>query len=189
MRLLGSALVVVACLCSLAVAKPRKTPAAKPASTAPAKGAPPAAGAPKPGKQATPQQTAELAKLDQELTAHQMKQAHFAALKVAKQLYELQRKATGEESPETQRRKQTLAGIMQTTADYSGAEKLYREILKQVEKDKGPDSREVLYALMPVSGSYWAQSRYDDLEPLLKRQIELTKKLDGEQERHVRRRS
>jgi CHAT domain-containing protein len=173
MRLPGTALVVVVCLCSLVAAKPKQTAAPKPAPTAPAK---PVAK----GKQPTPQQTAELAKLDKELLEHQMKQAHFAALKVAKQAYELQSKATGEESPEAQRRKGQLAGIMQTTADYAGAEKLYREILKQVEKDKGADSREALYALMPLSGTFWAQTRYEDLEPLLKRQLELTKKLDGE---------
>jgi CHAT domain-containing protein len=180
MRLLGAALVIVALSWSVAVAKPKKTPAPKPApaATAPAaKGGGPAA---KPGKQPTPEQAAELAKLDKELTEQQIKQAHFAALKIAKQALELQKKATGDDSVEVQRRKQTLAGIMQSTADYTGAEKLYRELLAHAEKQHGPESREVLYALMPVGGSYWAQSRYDELEPLLKRQLELTKKLDGE---------
>jgi CHAT domain-containing protein len=172
MRLLGVVLVVA--LCSVAEAKPRQ-PAAKPASTAPV-----AKGAAKPGKQATPQQAAELAKLDQELTQHQIKQAHFAALKVAKQLYDLQKQATGEDSPEAQRRKQQVASLMQLTGDYAGAEKLYAEILRQTEKEKGPESREALYALMPVSGVLWAQSRYDELDPLVQRQVALTKKIEGE---------
>jgi CHAT domain-containing protein len=179
MRVPGTTLVVVALLCSLVQAKPKQTPAkTKPAPTAAAKT--PAPGAKPAGKQPTPQQAAELAKLDKELTDHQIKQAQFAALKVAKQLLELQRKATGDDSPETQRRKQTLAGIMQMTGDYAGAEKIYRELLAQVEKEKGADSREALYALMPLSGTFWAQTRYDELEPLLKRQLELTKKLDGD---------
>ncbi len=174
MRLLGAALVAVACVWSVAEAKPKKTPA-KATPTAPAKGAPA-----KPGKQPTPQQAAEIAKLDKELIDAQVKQAQFVALKIAKQLLELQRKATGDDSLEVQRRKTTLAGLLQTTADYAGAEKIYKELLAQAEKQHGPESREVLYALMPVSGAYWAQSRYDELEPLLKRQLELTKKIDGD---------
>ncbi|HEY5950176.1 MAG TPA: tetratricopeptide repeat protein, partial [Kofleriaceae bacterium] len=176
MRLWGTTLVVAVWLTSLAVAKP-KTPGkpAPAAPTAPAKG-----GATPAGKQPSPQQAAELARLDKELIDQQIKQAHFAALKIAKQLYDLQKQATGEDSAEAQRRKSALAGIMQTTGDYAGAEKLYAELLHQVEKDKGKESRETLYALMPLTGVYWAQSRYEDLEPLVQRQLALTKKLDGE---------
>jgi hypothetical protein len=152
MRLAGTVLVVVVWLCSLAAARPKQAP--RPA-TRPAAGAP---AVPKPGKQATPQQQAELQRLDQELTQHQVKQATFAALKVARQLYELQRKATGEDSPEAQRRKQTLAGLMQQTGDYAGAERLFTELLHTAEKLHGPQSREALYALMPMSGVYSIRS-------------------------------
>lgn len=175
MRLAGTVLVVVVWLCSLAAARPKQAPrpAKRPAAGAPA--------VPRPaGKQATPQQQAELQRLDQELTQHQIKQATFAALKVARQLYELQRKATGEDSLEAQRRKQTLAGLMQQTGDYAGAERLYGELLHTAEKLHGAQSREVLYALMPMSGVYWAQSRYQELDPIMQRMLALTKQLDGE---------
>src|SRR5689334_19545505 len=106
MRLWGSILVVVAVSLSSADAKPKTkaTPAAKPANSSPA--TPPAQPGAPAGKQPTPQQAAELAKLEKELIDHQVKQANFAAVKIAKQLYELQKKATGEDSPEAQRRKQ-----------------------------------------------------------------------------------
>jgi CHAT domain-containing protein len=168
----GTALVVVVSLCAIAIAKPKKTakPPAKPvpAATAPA------------GKQPTAAQAAEIATLEKELRDAQVKQAHFTALKVARKLYELQKRVTGDDSPQTRQRKQSLASILQMTGDYAGAEKIYTEIWRAVEKEKGPESREALYALMPVTGVYWAQSRYEDLEPLIKRQVELTKKLDGD---------
>ncbi len=167
---LGTALVVAVCLCAVAHAKP-KPPAKTPAATAPAR---------KPGKQATPQQQAEINKLEQELTQLQIKQAHFAALKLAKQLYELQKKATGEDSLQARIKKTALAGMLSTVGDYAGAEKIYADNVRDAEKEHGVESREVLYALMSLSGSYWAQTRYDDLEPLLQRQIALAKKVEGE---------
>lgn len=131
-------------------------------------------------KQPTPAQAAEIAKLEKELTQAQIKQAHFAALKIARKLYELQRKATGDDSPQTKARKQVLASTLSLTGDYAGAERIYREALRAAEKANGPESREVLWALGPLTGVYWSQTRYDDLEPLIKRQVELTKKIDGE---------
>ncbi len=119
-------------------------------------------------------------KLDKELTDHQMKQANFAALKVAKQLYELTKKGWGDEAPETVRRAQTLAGLMQMTGDYAGSIALHRQLLALTEKQKGAESREVMYALMPMVGPYWAQNRLDELEPIYLRMLVLSKKLDGE---------
>lgn len=169
MRLLGTVLVVALWWCSLASAKPKqgRTPA-KPVPAARA------------GKQPTAAQAAELSKLEKELWAAQGKQAHFTAKKLAQKLYDLQKRATGEGSPQARQRKQTLASVLQMTGDYAGAERMYAEILRATEKEKGPESREALYALLPLTGVYWAQSRYEELEPLLKRQLELTKKLDGE---------
>ncbi|HEY5924995.1 MAG TPA: CHAT domain-containing tetratricopeptide repeat protein [Kofleriaceae bacterium] len=179
MRLVGAAFVVVAlCLCSIANAKPKKD---KPPKAPPAKGASATPGPAKPaGKQPTAQQAAEIAKLDKELSEHQTKQAYFAAVKVARKLFELQKQATGDDSLEAGRRKQTLASLLQQTHDYAGAEKLFIELLRAAEKQHGLESREVLYALMPLTGVYWGQTRYDDLEPYIQRQIALTKKLDGE---------
>jgi len=179
MRLWGTALVVgLVCLGSIGEAKPKKD---KPSKAAPAKGAPatPAPTGAK-GKQPTAQQAAELAKLDKELLDHQMKQATFAALKVAKQLYELQKQATGEDSPEAQRRKQALASLYQQTNDYGGAERIFAELLKTAEKQHGVESREALYALAPLTGVFWAQSRYEELEPYVQRELALAKKLEGE---------
>ena len=122
----------------------------------------------------------EIAKLEKELTELQIKQATFAAVKVARKLYEAQRKITGEESIETQRRKQTLASAMQAAGDHAGSIKLYTELLHSVEKAKGPDSREVLYALMPLVGSYWSQNRLDELGPIYERMVAISKKVDGE---------
>jgi len=122
----------------------------------------------------------EIAKLEKELQDLQIKQATFAAVKVARKLYEAQRKLTGEGSLETQRRKQTLASAMQVAGDHAGSIKLYTELLQAVEKQKGPDSREALYAMMPLVGSYWSQNRLDELEPIYLRMLAISKKLDGE---------
>lgn len=168
MRLVGAALVVVVLLCSLAAGQPRKAP---PPRKTPATAT---------GKQPTAAQAAEIARLEKELQAAQMKQANFAALKLAKQLYELQKKATGPTSQRAIQRKQTLAGLLSMTGDYAGAEKHYTEILRATEQEKGKESREALWALAPLTGVYWAQSRYEDLEPIVQRQLALTKKLDGE---------
>src|SRR5690606_9047962 len=159
---------VVVLLCSLAAGQPRKAP---PPRKTPATAT---------GKQPTAAQAAEIARLEKELQAAQMKQANFAALKLAKQLYELQKKATGPTSQRAIQRKQTLAGLLSMTGDYAGAEKHYTEILRATEQEKGKESREALWALAPLTGVYWAQSRYEDLEPIVQRQLALTKKLDGE---------
>lgn len=174
MRSAGVLLVVFASLwCGIAEARPKRVtpPKPTPASTAP--------GA-KLGKQGTPQQQADLAKLDKEVTDAQIKQAYFAALKSAKAAYELSKQVLGADAPETARRKGTYAMLLSSTGDYAGAQREYEEILHAVEKAKGAESREALYALMPLAGVYWSQSRYEDLEPLMQRELALTKKLDGE---------
>ncbi|HEU0031801.1 MAG TPA: CHAT domain-containing protein [Kofleriaceae bacterium] len=168
---------VVVALCTAtggAIAKPK--PAKPPVKTAPAK-----PGVPAPAKQPTPAEAAELAKLDKELVDHQVKQANFAAVKVARKLYELQKKISGDDALETQRRKQSLAGLFQQTGDYVEAVTLYKELLKSAEKQHGPESREVLWALMPLTGVYWTQNRMDEVDPIYQRMLAITKKLDGEQ--------
>jgi len=122
----------------------------------------------------------EIAKLEGELRDLQVKQATFAAVKVARKLFDLQRKLTGEDSAETHRRKQTLASALQLAGDHAGSIKLYTEILRSVENQKGADSREALYAMMPLVGSYWSQNRLDELEPLYVRMLAISKKHDGE---------
>lgn len=131
-------------------------------------------------KTPTKSEQAVLDKLDKELSEHQMKQATFAAYRVAKQLYELTAKGWGDEAEITLRRANTFASLMQQTGDYPGAIALYKQILAAIEKQKGVDSREAMYALMPLIGPYWMQNRLDDLEPVYLRILALSKKLDGE---------
>lgn len=131
-------------------------------------------------KTPTKSEQAVIDRLDQELTQHQLKQATFAAYKVAKQLYELTAKGWGDEADITLRRAATYAGLMQQTGDYAGAVALYRQILAVTEKQKGPESREAMYALMPLLGPYWMQNRLDELEPIYLRILAISKKVDGE---------
>jgi CHAT domain-containing protein len=169
MRHLGYALVVVVCSFAVAMAKPKKGP--KPPKQDPK------AQTTKQVDKATEEQ---LRKLDQEYYAQSAKQAYYAAAKIAKKIYDLQVKATGADSIEAERRKQTLAGVLSSAGDYVGAEKLYGEILKATEKRHGPESRETLYALLSYMSIYYAQTRYDELEPIYARMKAITKKLDGE---------
>ena len=131
-------------------------------------------------KTPTKSEQAVIDKLEKEVQDAQMKNASFTALKAAKKLYELTAKGYGDEAPETLRRAQSLAGLMSQTGDYAGATALYRHVLAITEKQKGADSRDALYALMPLIGPYWAQNRLDELEPIYLRILAMTKKLDGE---------
>ncbi|MEJ7596733.1 MAG: CHAT domain-containing protein [Kofleriaceae bacterium] len=123
---------------------------------------------------------AEIDKLDLELSTLQTKNAYFAAVKLARKIYELQKKLTGEDDPRTVGKKQRLAGALQTAGDYGEALKIYREMLKATEKKHGASSREASYALMPMIGLYWSLQQYEQLEPLYQRSLVLSKKLDGE---------
>src|SRR5262245_49237125 len=134
-----------------------------------------------PPRQPTPAQKAELEKLDNELRQYQIKPAYFAAAKVARKLYLLQRDATGEGSPDAERRKTMLATMLNACGDYAEALTLYQELLRTVEKEKGPESRETSYALMPISGIHWVQGRYEEVEPIQQRILAITKKVAGEQ--------
>jgi CHAT domain-containing protein len=142
-------------------------------------GAPRVQAAPPP--EPTPAQKTELDRLDKELRDQQMKSAYFAAAKVARKLYALQRDATGDGSREAERRKAVLANLLSAAGDYAEAMTLFQELLRATEKEKGPESRETLFALMTMTGVYWAQGRTDELEPIIQRIVALTKKLNGEQ--------
>ena len=131
-------------------------------------------------KTPTKSEQAVIDKLDKELTDYQMKQTIFAGLKVAKQLYELTAKGWGDEAEITLRRASTYAGLMQQTGDYAGSVAMYKQVLAITEKQKGVDSREALYALMPLLGPYWMQNKLDELEPIYLRMLAMSKKIDGE---------
>jgi len=117
---------------------------------------------------------AELAQLDKDITAAQLKRANFAAAKLAKRALALQIRLTGPDSVEAQRRKQTLAGMLGLTADYRGQLALDQELLAAAEKQHGSESREALTALSFLTGPYWAANRYAELETVIQRQLALT---------------
>jgi hypothetical protein len=107
---------------SLAPAAPRPA-SRRPAATRGPRAAPgPANGAPSAADQ-------ELAQLDKDITAAQVKQANFAAAKLARRALALQIRLTGPDSAEAQRRKQTLAGMLGLTGDYRGQLALDQELL------------------------------------------------------------
>jgi CHAT domain-containing protein/tetratricopeptide (TPR) repeat protein len=161
---------LVACMVggtAVTSAAPRRPAASRPAASRPAAARPAAA-------------TSELDALDKQITEAQLKQANFAAVKLARKALALQIKLTGPSSAEVERRKQTLAMLLGMIADYRGQLALDQELLAAAEKQHGPESREVLNALSFVIGPYWAANRYDELDAILQRALALTKKLDGE---------
>jgi CHAT domain-containing protein len=173
MRHLGYAFVVVVCSFALAVAGPKKAP--KGGKAAPKAQKVPGAPAPK----VDPKLEAELQKLDNEYSTASMQQKHFAAVKIAKKLYDLQVKATGADSLMAERRLQTLSIAYSTANDYVNAEKHFKLYLQATEKRHGVNSQEVLYALMMSYGIYYAQQRYDDVEPIFQRMLSIQEKLHG----------
>ncbi|HEY0483108.1 MAG TPA: hypothetical protein VGD37_36555, partial [Kofleriaceae bacterium] len=128
---------VVAWSITLAAAAPRPKP---PRPTA-GKAARPAPGKATPAHDA---ELAELAELDKQFTQLTIKQASFAAAKVARKALALQIKATGPDSIEAQRRKQTLAGLLGGIGDYRGQMTLDQELLATAERLHGAESRETL---------------------------------------------
>jgi len=122
----------------------------------------------------------ELDALDKDYRDLATKQQNFAVVKVLRKAYDKQKKISGEDSPDTQRRKQLLASMMTVIGDYADATTLYKEMLALAEKQHGAESREVVTLLSSLTGVYWGQSRFDELEPLYQRLLAVTKKLDGE---------
>jgi tetratricopeptide (TPR) repeat protein len=123
----------------------------------------------------------EIAKLEKEYYDLQVKAAYVPAVAIARKLYAAQKKLSGDGSVETRRRKQTLASALQMAGAHAESIALYTELLRVVEKEKGVDSREAMYAWIPLVGLYWAQNRVDELDPIYQRLLVITKQLDGEQ--------
>ena len=131
-------------------ATPRRPAPAQSPRTAPAATASTSAAA------AQPAARAELAQLDKDTTGLQLKQANFAAVKLARKALALQIKLTGPASIEVERRKQTLAGMLGMIGDFRGQLALDQELLALAEQQHGAESREVLTALSALIGPYWA---------------------------------
>ena len=121
----------------------------------------------------------ELEQLDKDGYAA-MGTTQFTAVKIWKKAYERSKKILGEESPDTQRRKQMLATMLQTTGDYNAAAQLDKEMLLLAEKQHGAESREVFTALSSMVGVVWQGNRLDEVDALYQRMMALSKKLDGE---------
>src|SRR5262245_42012216 len=92
----------------------------------------------------TPAEQAEIRQLEHELIQVQTKGNYMAATKVARKLYALQRKVSGDDALITQRRKEVLAAMVNGVGEYAEALTMYQELLKTAEKESGPDSREAL---------------------------------------------
>ncbi|HTR49539.1 MAG TPA: CHAT domain-containing tetratricopeptide repeat protein [Kofleriaceae bacterium] len=123
---------------------------------------------------------AELLRLQNEVTQLQIKQQYLPAIKLARQLLDLQIKVSGKDDRQVGYRKQNLATLLSFAGNYSEAIKLYKELVAAAEKDHGPESREVLYALMALTGPYIQQSLWEEVDPLHQRMLAIVKKLNGE---------
>src|SRR5580698_797597 len=122
----------------------------------------------------------ELKKLETELRDLQIKQAYIPAAKLARKMYDLQRKIAGDDAPMTRVREMTLAGMLAASGDDLGAHKIYLDLLADAEAKHGADSREVLNAIPTVTSYFYTQGQYEDVEPYLQRAIAIAKKLDGD---------
>lgn len=126
-------------------------------------------------------QQTEIDTLSKELNDQRTKQATYAAAKTARKLYDVHRKVYGDAAQETQNQLMALAALVLQNNDYAGALALYKANLAAVEKSKGPESRDALLALTYITAPIMSQGRFEELEPIQLRILELTKKLDGEQ--------
>ncbi len=127
----------------------------------------------------TPDQL-ELDKDEKILRDLQAKQAHIPAAKLAKKIWELQRKISGDDSQITHMRETQYAAELQQSGDDLGSHQLYLDMLADAEKAHGAESREVLYAIAPVLGYFYIQGRYEEVEPYLQRELAIAKKLSGD---------
>lgn len=129
--------------------------------------------------QPTADEQKQLRDLETQLSRLQVKLARLPALKIARQLVELEKKLYGGDSRQVRYRKVTVASLLTSGGDYDGAYKLYEENLAAAERTD-PESHEVESAVMQVSGALWTMNRMEEAEPFIQRALALTKRLDGE---------
>jgi CHAT domain-containing protein/tetratricopeptide (TPR) repeat protein len=123
---------------------------------------------------------AQLRKLDEAWNAAYGKQDHARVLEVAKQAYALQVKATGEGSPDAERRKSTFATAALEAADYPTAEKLFLQIIATRSKQTPERSYELTEPLGNLISVYERQFRFGEIDPLWARILAVVKQVDGE---------
>jgi len=167
MRLATWVLAAIVAWCALAVAAPKKSPK-------------PGAPTPPADVDAHRELRKQIQDLERQLTPLQVKQAYVAAIKVAKQILDLEEKASGKDSDLAANRKMLLASMYSLSGDYATALKLQQENAALAERVHGPDSREARTALSMEIGSYMAQQRYADAAPIEERLLAMAKKQDGE---------
>jgi CHAT domain-containing protein len=122
----------------------------------------------------------DLAKLQTELSQLQVKQANVAAIKVAKQVVDLNIKIYGKDATQVYYAKQNLGSLYNSVGDYVEAMRIFKELAATTEKLHGADSKEMMWALSMQTGPLWAQNRIDEAMALDKRMVEIAKKVDGE---------
>jgi CHAT domain-containing protein len=122
----------------------------------------------------------ELRKLEQEQSTLQAKQAFVAAIKLSRQIVDKKIKLYGKDAREVGYARQSLAGLLNQAGDYGEALAIYKDLVAQAEKEHGPESQEVLWALMAETGPLWATNRVDEIEPLEQRMLAISKKVNGD---------
>ena len=159
--------VAVAMAAANAVASPPPKPARTPVGVASVAGQP------------TSDEKKQLDDLDTELVQLEANRASLPALKIARQLVELEKKIYGDDSPQVRNRKNTMATLLTASGNLNGAYAIYKENLDAAERTD-PESRGVQSSLMALSGALWTMKKLEEAEPYIQRALALTKKLDGE---------
>ncbi len=159
--------VAIAVAAAIAVAGPKPKLTPKPVAGATVAGQP------------TPDERKQLDELGTQLVQLQAKQALLPALKLARQLVELEKKIYGEDSHQVRYRKNTVATLLTSSGDFNGAYAVYKENLDAAERID-PESRDVQASIMNVSSALWTMNKLEEAEPYIQRALALTKKLDGE---------
>ena len=177
MRHLGYALVALLCTWSIAVAKPKKKGADKTPKTPAGQKQPAAPNAP---KQVDPKVQDELNRLQTAYYTESGKKAYLVALKLAKQLYELQVKTTGPDSIEVEQRRITVAQAYSGAGDQASAERTYREHVKALIKKYGDNTEQVLTGYQLLTSVMYGPNRIEELEGIQQFILAATKKLHGE---------
>lgn len=121
----------------------------------------------------------EIKQLEAELRQLQTRQAYFPAVKVARKLYEAQKKVDPADSVWVTRRLDTLAQMLHAAGNTAEAEQVELQLLALAEKQKGPVSDEVHMRLTILHGEYMTGQRWDEDEATVKRMLDITKQLHG----------
>ena len=93
---------------------------------------------------------------------------------------ELQRKALGEDAPETLESMQSLAQIYREQSQYAQAESLFKHVMQVQRRILGEDNSETLGVIRSLAEVYYRMGRYPEAESILREVIEKTRRLHPE---------